>query len=342
MISYGKHYIDDQDLRSVLSVLKNKPLTQGKYVSYFEDVVKEYVGSKYAVAVSSCTAGLHIAYKSIDLSPQDIVAVPSITFVSTANAALFINRKVKFIDTNSKALIDINKLEEALKKYKNIKLIVPVHFAGWTCDMEKINKIAKKYKCKIIEDSAHSLGSIYKNNKKVGSCFYSDMSVFSFHPVKTIATGEGGMVTTNNKDLYKKLLRLRSHGINKLDDKMINRKYSHSNNSKNPWFYEMQELGFNYRLTDIQSALGISQMKKIELFLKNRRSLYRKYLNSFKKFKNLKLLHDNDIERSSCHLCVIKINFIAIKKSRLQVMNYLKKRHHNSSPLYTFVSSSFL
>lgn len=326
MISYGRHYIDSNDIKSVLSVLKNKPLTQGKFINYFEDVVREYVGSKYAVAVSSCTAGLHIAYRSLNLSKKDKVLVPSITFVSTANAALFSKNKVEFVDTNSKALIDLNKLEQKLRKNKNIKLIVPVHFAGWTCDMVGISELAKKYNCFVIEDSAHALGSSYENTKKVGSCFYSDMSVFSFHPVKTIATGEGGMVTTNNKEIYKSLLRLRSHGINKLDDKMINRKYSHTGPSKNPWYYEMQELGYNYRLTDIQSALGLSQMKKINKFLVKRRNLYKKYLSSFKKFKNLSLLHTENIENSSCHLCVIKINFDAIKKSRSQIMNYLKKK----------------
>ncbi len=326
MISYGRHYIDSNDIKSVLSVLKNKPLTQGKFINYFEDVVREYVGSKYAVAVSSCTAGLHIAYKSLNLSKKDKVLVPSITFVSTANAALFSKNKVEFVDTNSKALIDLNKLEQKLRKNKNIKLIVPVHFAGWTCDMVGISELAKKYNCFVIEDSAHALGSSYENTKKVGSCFYSDMSVFSFHPVKTIATGEGGMVTTNNKEIYKSLLRLRSHGINKLDDKMINRKYSHTGTSKNPWYYEMQELGYNYRLTDIQSALGLSQMKKINKFLVKRRNLYKKYLSSFKKFKNLSLLHTENIENSSCHLCVIKINFDEIKKSRSQIMNYLKKK----------------
>ena len=326
MISYGRHYIDSNDIKSVLSVLKNKPLTQGKFINYFEDAVREYVGSKYAVAVSSCTAGLHIAYRALNLSKKDKVLVPSITFVSTANAALFLKNKVEFVDTNSKALIDLNKLEQKLRKNKNIKLIVPVHFAGWTCDMVGISELAKKYNCFVIEDSAHALGSSYENTKKVGSCFYSDMSVFSFHPVKTIATGEGGMVTTNNKEIYKSLLRLRSHGINKLDDKMINRKYSHTGSSKNPWYYEMQELGYNYRLTDIQSALGLSQMKKINKFLVKRRNLYKKYLYSFKKFKNLSLLHTENIENSSCHLCVIKINFDAIKKTRSQIMNYLKKK----------------
>ena len=325
MISYGKHFIDNADIKSVLKVLKNKPLTQGKYIEYFEDAIKEYVGVKYAVAVSSCTAGLHIAYKSLNLNKTDTVLVPAITFVSTANAAYYSNYNVKFIDTDFNAQISIDSLEKSLIKNPKIKLIVPVHFAGWTTDMNKIFKLAKKYNCKIIEDSAHALGSNYYNSKKVGSCFYSDLSVFSFHPVKTIATGEGGMVTTNNKDYYRSLLRLRSHGINKLNDKMINYKNSHTNKVKNPWYYEMQELGFHYRITDIQAALGISQLKKINLFLKKRRTLYNIYIEKFKKFTNLKLINTENVSDSSCHLCVVRINFIAIKKSRAQVMNILKK-----------------
>jgi len=327
MINYGKHFIDNADIKSVLNVLKNKPLTQGKYIEYFEDAIKEYVGAKYAVAVSSCTAGLHIAYKILNLNKTDTVLVPAITFVSTANAAYYSNYNVKFIDTDFNAQISIDSLEKSLIKNPKIKLIVPVHFAGWTTDMNKISKLAKKYNCKVIEDSAHALGSSYNNSKKVGSCFYSDMSVFSFHPVKTIATGEGGMVTTNNKEYYRRLIRLRSHGINKLDDKMINYKNSHTNKVKNPWYYEMQELGFHYRITDIQAALGISQLKKINLFLKKRRTLYNSYIKEFKEFKNLKLINLDGVDNSSCHLCVIRIDFKAIKKTRLQIMNILKENN---------------
>ena len=326
MISYGSHYIDSNDIKSVLSVLKNKPLTQGKFINYFEDAVREYVGSKYAVAVSSCTAGLHIAYRALNLSKKDKVLVPSITFVSTANAALFLKNKVEFVDTNSKALIDLNKLEQKLRKNKNIKLIVPVHFAGWTCDMVGISELAKKYNCFVIEDSAHALGSSYENTKKVGSCFYSDMSVFSFHPVKTIATGEGGMVTTNNKEIYKSLLRLRSHGINKLDDKMINRKYSHTGSSKNPWYYEMQELGWNYRADETSCALGLSQLKRLQRGIFKRRKIARYYFNELKDIDCIILpANIKSINQSVWHLYPLLIDFKKIGISRSHMMKQLLK-----------------
>ena len=327
MIPYGKHFIDKNDISSVVSVLKNKQLTQGKLIEYFEDAVKEYVGAKYAVAVSSGTAGLHLAYQAVNLKKYEIILVPAITFVSTANAGYFINKKVKILDTNPNAQFDIFHFETLLKNNPKIKLIVPVHFAGWSCDMHKIYEIAKKYNCFIVEDAAHALGSIYSNKKKVGSCFYSDMTVFSFHPVKTIATGEGGMILTNDKHYYKKLLRLRSHGINKLDDKMLNTANAKTNKIPNPWYYEMQELGYNYRMTDIQSALGISQLKKIDKFLIKRRDIYIRYYEKFKKFKNLRLLYNNNIEKSSCHLCVILIDFKKINKTRSEIMNILKSKN---------------
>tara|TARA_X000001036_G_scaffold437448_1_gene482796 strand:+ start:1130 stop:2311 length:1182 start_codon:yes stop_codon:yes gene_type:complete len=326
IIPYGKHFIDEDDINAVVNVLKNKPLTQGKEVESFEKAVAKFVGAKYAVAISSWTSGLHLANLALGIKNGDKVITSPITFVATSNSIIYCGAEPVFTDID-KTTINIcsEKLEKTIKENPNVKAIIPVHYAGLSCDMAPISKIAKKYNLSIIEDAAHALGARYLDGTMVGSCKYSDMTGFSFHPVKSIAAGEGGMITTNNYKLYKKLLRLRSHGINKLDDKFLNIKQSETNNLSNPWYYEMQELGYNYRITDIQCALGRSQLKKLDKFIERRKELASRYDNAFMNFKNLEPIQKKYREFSSFHLYVVRINFEQIQITRAEIMTNLRK-----------------
>ena len=218
------------------------------------------------------------------------------------------------------------KLKETVRRNQNIKAIIPVHYAGLPCNMQFISEIAKENDLFVIEDAAHALGAIYPDGSKVGSCKYSDMTGFSFHPVKSIAAGEGGMITTNNRDIYKKLLRLRSHGINKLDDALINKSNAYTEGIKNPWYMEMQELGFNYRITDIQCALGKSQLKKLTSFLKRRTQLAKRYDRAFEDFDLINPIHLSYRDESSHHLYVVRINFKELAISRAELMIKLREK----------------
>tara|TARA_Y200000002_G_C22623195_1_gene639107 strand:- start:21 stop:1202 length:1182 start_codon:yes stop_codon:yes gene_type:complete len=327
IIPYGKHFIDDEDIKAVVEVLKYKNLTQGDEVEKFEIAVAKYVGAKYAVAISSWTAGLHIANLALGVKTGDEVVTSPITFVASSNSAIYCGATPVFSDIDKKTInICPNQLEETIKKNSKIKVIIPVHYSGLPCDMKSISDIAKKYNLSVIEDAAHALGAKYSDGSMVGSCKYSEMTGFSFHPVKSIAAGEGGMITTNNYSIYKKLIRYRSHGINKLDDSFINKQNSETNGLINPWYYEMQELGYNYRITDIQCALGLSQLKKLDKFLERRKDLVNRYDEVFKAFKNLNPIQIEDRDLSSHHLYVVRINFEKIKTSRAELMNKLKKR----------------
>lgn len=336
-IPYSTHYIDDDDVAAVAKVLKSSYLTQGQVILDFEKKVANYVGSKYAVAVSSCTAGLHIACKALGFSKKSKLLTSVISFVSSANIAHFLDGKAYFADIN---LNDLNvSLEDLEKKIKKIKpqIVIPVHMGGHPCDMVKIKKLSKKYKFKIVEDAAHALGSSYltkKLNDKVGNCRYSDLAVFSLHPVKTITTGEGGLITTNNKETYKKLLRLRSHGINKANDKFLNKKYAYTKGKVNPWYYEMRELGYHYRITDIQCALGITQLKKIDSFVKKRKLIAKRYDEIFSKMKNIDIFQNFNRNLSSNHLYITNINYKKINKTRTDLMNYLLKNKIHSQVHY--------
>lgn len=326
-IEYGRHFIDNNDIKLVQQVLKHHSLTQGNFINYFEDAVKEFVGSKYAVAVSSCTAGLHLSQLAIGMKKGYTSLIPAITFLATANSIKYCDGNVELIDINKDDInISIKDLKQKIENLKNIKSIVPVHFAGYPSNIEEISKLQKLHSFKIIEDAAHAFGSKYRSGKLVGSCAYSDLCVFSFHPVKSITSGEGGIITTNDKTLYKKLQTLRNHGLDRVS-KFQNKNYGYTNNKKNPWYYELSNLGYNYRITDIQSALGLSQLNKTEKFLKRRRKIAKKYFQQFKKFQNIKCCHDyNLIENSACHLFVIRINFKKIKKNRMTLMNNLKEK----------------
>ncbi len=326
IIPYGKHYIDEKDIKAVENVLKFKNLTQGEEVLLFEEAISNYVGSKYAVAFSSWTAGLHAACAVIGISKNDSVITSPITFVATSNSVIYCGGNPVFSDINKDSInICPNELENTVKKNPNIKAIIPVHFAGLSCDMEKIKIIADKYNLFIIEDAAHALGGKHHDGSNIGSCKFSDMAGFSFHPVKSIAAGEGGMITTNNENLYRKLLRFRSHGINKLDDKFIHRNDANTNGINNPWYYEMQELGYNYRITDIQCALGRSQLKKLPKFIRKRKELVNRYDKAFKGMDNLTLIQQDFRNISSHHIYVLKINFDRIKISRAEFMTKLRE-----------------
>lgn len=259
---YGHQSIDDIDIAHVIDVLQSDYLTTGPSVAAFEKSICEYTGAKYCVAVSNATAGLHIAALAAGFKDGDEVITSPITFLSSANCARFVGASVKFADIDLEtACISTDEIRRQITK--RTKGIIPIHYAGQSCDMETIHRLAKEHNLTVIEDAAHAIGSDYKGTK-VGSCVYSDMTVFSFHPVKTITTGEGGAVTTNSEDLYKKLLAYRSHGIVKEPEYPAH-------------YYEMRALGFNYRMTDIQAALGVSQMKKLEQFKARRRAIVAYY-----------------------------------------------------------------
>jgi UDP-4-amino-4,6-dideoxy-N-acetyl-beta-L-altrosamine transaminase len=320
-IPYGRHYIDQDDIDAVVDVLKNHPLTQGKKVSEFEDALAEFVGAKYAVAMSSWTAGLHMACIVAGVDDSNAIVTSPITFVASSNAALYCGAEVLFSDID-KSTINLcpEGLRATVKKHKNIKAIIPVHFSGLPCDMESIRKTADGINALVIEDAAHALGAAYPDGSKVGSCKYSDMTGFSFHPVKSITAGEGGMITTNNRDIYKKLLRLRSHGINKLDDDFIDKKAAVTGSDKNPWYMEMQELGYNYRITDIQAALGKSQLKKLPNFIARRRQLAKRYDDAFSELDNFKPIQAQGRETSSHHLYVVRIKYNSLGTTRARLM----------------------
>lgn len=287
--SYGKQTLDLSDYLSVISVLKSSFLTCGPKVKEFEKTICDYTGAKYCVAVSNATAGLHLAMLAIGIKKDDEVITSPMTFLASSNCVLYAGGTVKFADIESDtANINPDEIEKQITE--KTKAIIPVHFGGQSCDMSRIYKIAKKHNLFIVEDAAHAIGSDYKDTK-VGSCRYSDMAVFSFHPVKTVTTGEGGAITTNNRELYEKLCALRSHGMYK-DGKMV----------KN-WKYEMRQLGFNYRMTDIQAALGISQMKKLDKFKKRRREIV-DYYN-----KNLSLPHliEKEYSNACFHLYPVMV-----------------------------------
>ena len=260
---YGHQSITEADIASVVGVLRGDYLTCGPAVRAFEQAICAYTGAKYCVAVANATAGLHIAALAAGLGPGDEAITSPITFLSSANCIAFTGAKPVFADIDPRTA-DIDSEEIARRITPRTKALVPVHFAGQSCDMERIAALAKQHGLKVIEDAAHAIGSDYKDTK-VGSCRYSDMTVFSFHPVKTITTGEGGAVTTNDPDLYAKLCALRAHGTHK-DGEMAH-----------TWEYEMRELGYNYRITDLQCALGQSQLKRLDEFKRRRREIVSYY-----------------------------------------------------------------
>lgn len=319
MIPYSKQYIDKKDIKAVNKILESKFITQGPEVERFEKKICDLVGAKYSIAVSSCSAGLHLSALACGIKKNKKILTTPNTFCSTANAALHCGAEVIFsdIDINT-GNINIDNVINILKK-KKIDAFIPVHFGGLAVNLNLIKALSKKKNFYIIEDAAHALGSEYLDGSKVGSCRYSDMTVFSFHPVKSITTGEGGVITTNSKKLYERIKILRSHGIEK-DKKLL------SKGKDLPWYYEVKDLGFHYRTNDILCSLGISQLKKLNKFISYRKKVAKYYDIAFSKFKNCIPLQLNMRNKSANHLYVLKINFKKIKISRKQVMNKLKSK----------------
>ena len=326
-IPYGKHSINNKDINFVKNILTSKNLTQGDFVKETEAKIANYVGSKYAVAVSSATAGLHLSYLALGVNNKKKIVTSPITFLSTSNAALYCNSKPYFSDIDIKNLnISPSKLEDLIKKNKDIFCLAPVHFGGLSKNMNEINYLKKKYNLKIVEDAAHALGAKYECGSMVGSCKYSDLCVFSFHPVKIIAGGEGGIITTNSDALYKKLISLRTHGVLQESIKFKNKLIAFTNKTKNNWYYEMDNLGYHYRQTDIHSALIYSQMNRIEDFLNKRRKICEYYDNYFSNINYLNLYQQQFRNYSSNHLYIINLKFNR-KFSRNYLMNELNKRN---------------
>jgi UDP-4-amino-4,6-dideoxy-N-acetyl-beta-L-altrosamine transaminase len=312
IFSYGKQTILSDDINAVIEVLKSDYLTQGPKIKEFETAICEYTGAKYCVVVSNATAALHITMLAIDIASDNEVITSPNSFVASANCAKYVGASIKFADIDPEtANMDIKEIKNCITT--RTKAIIPVHFAGQSCDMEAIYNLAKERSIYIIEDAAHALGSDYKKTK-VGSCVYSDMTVFSFHPVKSITTGEGGAITTNNEELYEKLLLLRSHGIMKT---------SEMQKIHGRWRYEMQKLGFNYRMSDIQAALGISQLKKLDEFKKQRRNIVLKYKELFKNDDRILFLKEKNFSNACFHLCPVLIDFKKQKISKIKFMEEL-------------------
>lgn len=316
-IPYGTQWIDEDDIASVVAVLRSDHLTQGPAVSTFEDAIRSHTGAKYCVAVANATAALHIAVKALDIeSGMEGITSPN-TFVASSNCLIYNGLKPVFADIESDSYnIDPTQIERRITP--QTKVIIPVHFAGRPCDMQRIHALAKGRNIYVIEDAAHAIGSHYEDGAAVGSGKYSDMTIFSFHPVKTITTGEGGVITTNNKNLYEKLLLLRSHGITK-DINVLTE-------NPGPWYYEMHDLGYNYRITDIQAALGTSQLKKLTDF-KGRRTEIINIYNAGLSGLALLRTPKEDVADACMHLYVVQIDFEKMNKTRAHVMDSLKTRN---------------
>lgn len=295
MIPYGKQTIEQDDIQAVVDVLKSDFITTGPKIAEFEQTVADYVGAKYAVAISNGTSALHAACFAAGIGPGDEVITTPLTFAASANCVLYCGGMPVFADVDPKTY-NIDPEDIRRKITDRTKAIIAVHLAGQPCDMDAIHSIAREHGLIVIEDGAHALGSVYKG-KKVGSM--SDMTTFSFHPVKPITTGEGGMIVTDNEDFYKKMVLFRSHGITR-DDSMMTR-------NDGPWFYQQFDLGYNYRITDIQCALGCSQMKKLDRFLARRKEIVARYNEAFADCDNIITPYQLSDTESGWHLYIVQV-----------------------------------
>jgi UDP-4-amino-4,6-dideoxy-N-acetyl-beta-L-altrosamine transaminase len=329
-IPYGRQWIDEADIKAVDSVLRSGYLTQGPRIEAFEDSIKSAVGAMYCVAVSNATQALHIAVAALEIGEGAEGITTPVTFVASANCLITNGAVPVFADIDAKTY-NISPREIEKRITPKTKVIVPVDFAGQAVDIDAIKEIAERRKLFIIEDAAHAIGSKYADGKPVGCCHKSDMTIFSFHPVKTITSGEGGAITTNNEVLYKKLLKLRTVGITKDEQEL----------SKNPgpWYYEVQTLGGNNRMTDIQAALGNSQMSKLDSFKKRRREIVSMYNDAFSDKSNITVPYERDGVDSCFHLYVLRLDFDKIGKSRKQVMEELRQKGIGTQVHYIPVNS---
>ena len=324
MIPYGKQDINKADIDAVVDVLKSDYLTQGPQVPLFEQAISTYCSSKYVVAVNSATSALHISCLALGLGKDDWLWTSPNSFVASANCGLYCGAKVDFIDIDPLTYnLSVVELEKKLNKAKNEgklpKIVIPVHFAGQSCDMSKVKSLSQEFGFSIIEDASHAIGSKYLG-KFVGGCQYSDITVFSFHPVKIITTAEGGVATTNSHNLAKKLRLYHSHGITR-DQDLLKEK------SVGPWYYEQISLGFNYRMTELQAALGISQLQRVDDFVSNRHTLKKRY-DVLLGDLPLTLPYQSKDCYSSIHLYPVQIDIAKkVAKSRKQIFNELRENH---------------
>ena len=324
-IPYGRHSIDEVDAAAVQKTLLFHPITQGPTIELFERKIAEYCGAEYAVAVSSATAGLHLSYLALGLKNGDSVVVSPNTFVSTANASLYCGGSVKFADIDPKTLdLDPNNLHQLLTD-GNVKIVAPTIFGGSAEGIIEVCRQARDNKKLIVEDAAHGLGGKYSCGSKIGSCKYSDCTVFSLHPVKSIAAGEGGVITTNDPELNNIIKTLRSHGIQKDDPPVLNNDSAQTVGSINPWYYEMVRLGYHYRLTDIQASLALSQLGKIESFLERRRDLANRYDEWVHDKPHIYRKVKVDVQGSANHLYCVDIDFKELGMSRRDFMINLRE-----------------
>ena len=306
-IPYGRQWIQQDDIAAVLKVLQSDWLTTGPAVKEFETALAEQTGARYAVVVSSGTAALHLACLAAEVATGDLAVSSPNTFVASMNCALYCGARPAFVDIDSRTYnLDPSRLDSFLESYHRearLKALIPVHFAGQPCDMERVTRAARKARLTVIEDASHALGAQWKDSQgewhKVGSCSHSDMTTLSFHPVKHITTGEGGAVLTNRADLHEKLKRLRDHGIVR----------NPSSNGHGAWYYEALDLGFNYRLTDLQCALGISQLRKLDAWVVRRREIASLYDRLLGGVDTITIPHQRPNAQSSYHLYVIQVPF---------------------------------
>jgi UDP-4-amino-4,6-dideoxy-N-acetyl-beta-L-altrosamine transaminase len=318
-IPYGKQDISVEDINAVKKVLEADWITQGPEVDEFEAAVADYTGARYAVAVSNGTAALHLACLAAGLGPGDEAITTPVTFLSTPNSVLYTGADPVFCDIEAETRnMDLALLPGQITG--RTRAFLPVHFAGLPCDMAAISRIAAEKDIKIIEDACHALGARYQAEGqwfRVGSCAHSDMTVFSFHPVKHITTGEGGIITTNSSDIYESLVSLRSHGMVKTPD---------MKDKKGPWYYEMRSLGYNYRITDFQCALGISQLSRLDDFLEHRQAIARTYDRAFSGIENISVLRPPADKEHAYHLYVLEIDYHGTGITRKDFVEQLKMR----------------
>lgn len=334
-IPYGRQEITDDDIKAVIEALRSDYITQGPKIFEFENAFAKYVGAKHAIACTNGTAALHLGIQSLDLRPGDKVITSPITFAATANCIQFQGGLVDFVDIDPKTyLMDLNKVESKLKKAKRneYKGILPVDFAGYPLNLEELKTLADCYGLWILEDACHAPGAYFIDSKKrkqyCGNCFYNDISTFSFHPVKHITSGEGGMVTTNNDSIYQKLIQYRNHGITKDPNQLLE--------NHGPWYYEISLLGQNYRLTDFQCSLGISQLSRAETNLLKRHEIANRY-NSALRNSEIQLPQVEEGFFHAYHLYVIRISKRDALYHYLRKNNILSQVHYiplHLQPLY--------
>lgn len=339
-IPYGRQWLDEDDRKAVEAVLSSDWLTMGPVLKQFEDSLCSYTGAKYAVAVANGTVALHLAMVALGIGKGDKVLTSPVTFAASANCAIYVGAQPEFVDINEQTYhMDLDRLAEYLKNPQNrqkVKVVVPVHFMGTVMDMKALRAICEPYGIKIVEDAAHALGASYIDGKKhfkVGACQHSDAVIFSFHPIKHITTGEGGAIMTNDAKIYEKLIRFRHHGMvrNSKNVSAYMKKFSDE-----PWFYDIPQAGFNFRLNDIQCALGVSQIKKIDPFVARRREMVDRYNKAFAKIKEIHLPYEKPGTTAAYHLYVIRVP----AKKRNDLYLYLREQgigtQINYIPLHLF------